>query len=175
LLDGYSEKARRAIFFARYEAGRFSSTMVESEHLLLGIMREDKALMRRLIISPDSIQSIQTQIEARTPVQHEISIVTPPEMLKDRDAGSPVSFEIVRKLIEANPSVHEQTAKSSGLLFSDECTRVIGNAEAEANPLNKRIGIEHLVLGILREHECFAARLLNERGVTLQLIHEAFK
>jgi ATP-dependent Clp protease ATP-binding subunit ClpC len=166
VFDRYSEKARRAIFFARYEAGRFNSSMVESEHLLLGIMREDKTLMRSLMSAPELVDSIHTQIEARTPVQHE-AIVSPPDVLNDRAAGSPVSFESVRKLIEA---FHEQVAKTVGPL-SNECKRAMGAAEDEANRLNNnRIGTEHLLLGILREDECFAAKLLNERGVNLQMI-----
>lgn len=119
VFDGYSGKARRAIFFARHEAGQFDSPVVESEPLLLGIMREDKAFMKRLVASSDLIDSIRTQIEVRTPVQREMAIVTPPEMLKDRAAGSPVSFESVRKLIEANPFFHEKMAKSVNLPLSD--------------------------------------------------------
>src|SRR5947208_420739 len=43
----YTESARRAIFFARYEASVFGSKAIESEHLLLGLLRED-TLARRL-------------------------------------------------------------------------------------------------------------------------------
>ena len=32
------------IFFARYEASQFGSPYIETEHLLLGLLREDKAL-----------------------------------------------------------------------------------------------------------------------------------
>ena len=167
MFDRYSEKARRAIFFARYEATRFNSPMVESEHLLLGIMREDKALMRNLITPPDLIDSIHTQIEARTPVQHEIAIVSLPEISKELAKGSPPSFEFVRKLIEANPAIHDQTAKGVNLPLSDECKNAMNAAEGEANRLNsKHVGTEHLVLGILREDKCFAAKLLRDRGVT---------
>jgi hypothetical protein len=35
MLERYTEKARRAIFFARYEASQFGSPYIESEHLLL--------------------------------------------------------------------------------------------------------------------------------------------
>ena len=43
-----TEHARRAIFFARYEAGSFGSKFIETEHLLLGIIREDKVLPLKL-------------------------------------------------------------------------------------------------------------------------------
>jgi ATP-dependent Clp protease ATP-binding subunit ClpC len=175
VFDGYSEKARRAMFFSRYEAGRFDSSMVETEHLLLGIMREDKALMVRLISPPELMESIHVQIETRTPFQHEVAIVSPiaAETLTDRAPGSPVSFESVRRLIEANPAIHEQMAMSANLPFSDECKRVMDAAEDEANRLNhERISTEHLLLGLLREDKCFAAELLKARSVELDVVRE---
>jgi hypothetical protein len=39
MFERYSEKARRAIFFARYEASNSGSSTVEAEHLLLGAVR----------------------------------------------------------------------------------------------------------------------------------------
>ncbi len=44
----FTEPARRAIFFARYEAGSFGSQFIDTEHLLLGLIREDKILPARL-------------------------------------------------------------------------------------------------------------------------------
>jgi Clp amino terminal domain, pathogenicity island component len=48
MFEHYSEKARRVIFFGRYEASQFGSPCIETEHLLLGLLREDKALANRL-------------------------------------------------------------------------------------------------------------------------------
>jgi ATP-dependent Clp protease ATP-binding subunit ClpA len=42
MFERYTEKARRVIFFARYEASQFGSPYIETEHLLLGLLREDK-------------------------------------------------------------------------------------------------------------------------------------
>ena len=41
MFERYTEKARRVIFFARYEASQFGAPAIEPEHLLLGLMRED--------------------------------------------------------------------------------------------------------------------------------------
>jgi len=41
MFERYTEKARRVIFFARYEASQFGSPYIETEHLLLGLLRED--------------------------------------------------------------------------------------------------------------------------------------
>jgi hypothetical protein len=37
MFERYTEKARRVIFFARYEASNYGSHYIESEHLLLGL------------------------------------------------------------------------------------------------------------------------------------------
>lgn len=44
MFELYTEKARRTIFFARYEASQFGSARIETEHLLLGLLREDPRL-----------------------------------------------------------------------------------------------------------------------------------
>jgi len=51
MFERYTEKARRVIFFVRYEASQFCSPYIETEHLLLGIVREDKALTKRFLRS----------------------------------------------------------------------------------------------------------------------------
>ena len=52
MFERYTEKARRVIFFARYEASQFGSPYIETEHLLLGLLREDKALTNRFPAVP---------------------------------------------------------------------------------------------------------------------------
>jgi ATP-dependent Clp protease ATP-binding subunit ClpC len=44
MFERYTEKARRVVFFARYEASQFGSTQIEAEHVLLGLIREDNNL-----------------------------------------------------------------------------------------------------------------------------------
>jgi hypothetical protein len=40
MFERYTEKARRVIFFARFEASNYGSRYIETEHLLLGLLRE---------------------------------------------------------------------------------------------------------------------------------------
>lgn len=47
MFERYTEKARRVIFFARYEASEFGSPMIDTDHLLLGLLREEKMLCFR--------------------------------------------------------------------------------------------------------------------------------
>jgi Clp amino terminal domain, pathogenicity island component len=70
MFERYTEGARRTIFFARYEARQFGSTHIDTEHLLLGLLREDKALFHRLL--PDltydrALKDIVAQVKPGNP------------------------------------------------------------------------------------------------------------
>src|SRR2546430_6345130 len=73
MCERYTEKPRRVIFFARYEATQFGSPYIETEHLLLGLLREDKALTNRFLRSHAAIESIRKQIEGRTTIREKVS------------------------------------------------------------------------------------------------------
>jgi hypothetical protein len=65
MFERYTEKARRVIFFARYEASHYGSPVIDSEHLLLGLLREDKSLHRWL---PETDgEAIRRRVDAHTP------------------------------------------------------------------------------------------------------------
>jgi hypothetical protein len=66
MFERYTEKARRAIFFARYEASQYGSPYIESEHLLLGIMREDR-------VPVTQIEAIRKEIESHITIRERIS------------------------------------------------------------------------------------------------------
>jgi len=48
MFERYTEKARRVIFFARYEASQFGSPEIEPEHLLLGVIRQSGEMKQKL-------------------------------------------------------------------------------------------------------------------------------
>jgi ATP-dependent Clp protease ATP-binding subunit ClpC len=73
MFEKYTEKARRVIFFARYEASQYGSPYIETEHLLLGLLREDKALANRFLRTHGSIESIRKEIEQRITIRERIS------------------------------------------------------------------------------------------------------
>ena len=67
MFERYTERARRVLFFARYEATQLGSTSIESEHLLLGLIREGKGLTSRIFArSHLSLETIRKEIEGRT-------------------------------------------------------------------------------------------------------------
>ena len=73
MFERYTEKARRVIFFARYEASQYGSPYIETEHLLLGLLREAKALANRFLRSHGSIEYIRKEIESRITIRERIS------------------------------------------------------------------------------------------------------
>jgi hypothetical protein len=136
MFERYTEKARRTIFFARYEASQFGSPYIETEHLLLGLLREDKALTNRFLRSHGSVESIRRQTEEHT-------------------------------------TSREKIPTSVDLPLSNESKHVLAYAAEEAERLaHNFIGTEHLLLGILREKECFAAGLLRQFGVEADAIRK---
>src|SRR5271169_4273171 len=78
MFERYTEKARRVIFFARYEASQFGSPYIEAEHLLLGLLREDTALAGRMARSPLSPRDVRRRIDEELP--HGASISTSVDM-----------------------------------------------------------------------------------------------
>ncbi len=73
MFERYTEKARRVIFFARYEATQYGSPYIETEHLLLGLLREDKALANRFLRTHGVVESIRKEIESRITIRERIS------------------------------------------------------------------------------------------------------
>jgi ATP-dependent Clp protease ATP-binding subunit ClpC len=68
MFERYTQHARRVIFFARYEASQFGSSLIEPEHLLLGLLREDAELRKR--VDPERTRTL---IEAHMPPAEKIS------------------------------------------------------------------------------------------------------
>jgi ATP-dependent Clp protease ATP-binding subunit ClpC len=78
MFELYTEKARRVIFFPRYEASQYGSPYIETEYLLLGLLREDSSLVRRFLGPNSVVANIRTEIESHIPPRERIS--TPVEV-----------------------------------------------------------------------------------------------
>jgi ATP-dependent Clp protease ATP-binding subunit ClpC len=66
VFEKYTEKARRVVFYARYEVTQLGAATIEPEHLLLGLLREGKALMSRFLPRDTSLDALRQRIEERT-------------------------------------------------------------------------------------------------------------
>ena len=74
MFERYTERARRVLFFARYEASQLGSISIETEHLLLGLIREGKGLTSRIFArSHLSLESIRKDVEGRTALREKVS------------------------------------------------------------------------------------------------------
>jgi catechol 2,3-dioxygenase-like lactoylglutathione lyase family enzyme len=137
MFERYNEKARRTIFFARYEASQFGSPEIEPEFILLGLLREDRALSARFLPSLNTTEGLHREIE------------------RHRRPG-------------------EKIPTFADLPLSTECKHVLAHAAEEAELLGHGyVGPEHLLLGILREEQSFAAKLLQRNGVDIQAVRKA--
>jgi ATP-dependent Clp protease ATP-binding subunit ClpA len=139
MFERYTQKARRVIFGAVYVARRVGSPMLETEHLLLGLLREDKSLARRFLGSPWAAETVLKKIEQIKPAQEKIS----------------GSFEVP---------------------LSSESKRALAFAAEEADLFSsKSICTQHVLLGLLREADCLAAKTLSEGGMDLASIREELR
>jgi hypothetical protein len=73
MFERYTERARRVIFFARYEASQFGSTAIESEHMLLGLFREGGNTSNSFLHQSLSSESIRAEITARVTIHEKVS------------------------------------------------------------------------------------------------------
>ena len=118
MFDRYTEKARRVIFFARYEASQFGAHQIESEHVLLGLLREDRFLFRHLMPSGWTEESVRRKIEFGAPVREMVST----------SVDMPVSSEVQRILAyaaEEAESLGDAQIKTKhlllGILREEDC------------------------------------------------------
>lgn len=78
MFEKYTEKARRAIFFSRWEAGEYGAIAIDTEYLLLGLLREDGTLTERFSSLRESMRLIREHIEQnatkRTRIQESVDI-----------------------------------------------------------------------------------------------------
>ena len=136
MFERYTERARRSIFFARYEASQFGARMIDTEHLLLGILREHSG---------------------------------------DPLVGSGTAFEEMRgKIEQQRPPGGRRVPTSVDLPLSYQSKRALVLAAEEADRLkHEKIDNRHLLMGLVREKNCFAAGVLRDQGITIEALQNA--
>lgn len=65
MFERFTANARRAVFFARYEASQFGSSRIEVEHMLLALLRKGQSLGEQL--SPETRLKIQKWLGSEMP------------------------------------------------------------------------------------------------------------
>jgi ATP-dependent Clp protease ATP-binding subunit ClpC len=133
MFERYTETARRVVFHARHEASKFGSEYIETEHLLLGILRTDGFPASRLFKAPEKVESIRERIEKQFPQREKIST----------SVDLPVSRECKRVLKYAAEEAERLNDKRIavghlllGLLRVEECAASKIMAENGLTPLD---------------------------------------
>jgi ATP-dependent Clp protease ATP-binding subunit ClpC len=151
MFEKYTEKARRAIFFARCEVSQLGGLAIGPEHLLLGLLRADQSLIPRLLGERDEPvrQAIRQRIEEHSRAGKMISTIA------EWDSNRMISTSV-------------------GIPLSAEAKAALRYGEEEAERMRHRqMGTEHLLLGVIRVEGSFAAGVLREQGIGYDEVREA--
>ncbi len=134
MFERFTERARRVIILAQEEAKRLNHSVVGTEHILLGIIREGEGLASKVLESLNiSLERMRAEIEGAI----------------GRGERAP----------------HEEVS------FAPRAKKVLELALDESRRLgHKYIGTEHLLLGLIREGEGIAARVLEAMGADLDRV-----
>jgi hypothetical protein len=141
-----TECAQRAVLHARGEAGRLGHDRIGTEHLLLALLRDQECLASVILGERGvEVETLRRRVE---------------ETAGPGQGGGPPGedlLEAVRDLPTTKPF-----------------TLVLGLAGREALELEQdRVGTEHLLLGLAREGDGVAARVLEDLGAGLLELREA--
>ena len=77
MFERYTERARRVVFFARYEASMYGSSYIETEHFLLGLLREDPKvakLLPEMKLLDEVRQEIEQHIERHERISTSVEV-----------------------------------------------------------------------------------------------------
>jgi ATP-dependent Clp protease ATP-binding subunit ClpC len=86
MFEHYTERAIRVIQFARYEATQLGSRTIETEHLLLGLIREGNGITSRIFNRCKiTFEEIRKEIESRIILKEKISSTIEPPPSPDVD------------------------------------------------------------------------------------------
>jgi ATP-dependent Clp protease ATP-binding subunit ClpC len=135
VFERFTERARQVVVLAQEEARELGHGYIGSEHILLGLVREEQGLAARVL------------------------------------ANLGVTLEDVRGRVMA--IVGRGESESTGRIpFTPRAKKVLERALREALSLgHNHIGTEHVLLGLVRENEGVAVRILLDLDVDFDKVH----
>ncbi|MBX6762479.1 MAG: ATP-dependent Clp protease ATP-binding subunit [Rubrobacteraceae bacterium] len=129
MFERFTERARKVVVLAQEEARHFNHNYIGTEHLLLGLLREDEGVAARALTSLG------------------------------------VTLDDVREQVESIVGYGEEGTGGQAP-FTPRSKKVLELALREALQLGHNyIGTEHILLGLVRESEGVAARVLSNLDV----------
>ncbi|MEW5807544.1 MAG: ATP-dependent Clp protease ATP-binding subunit [Acidobacteriota bacterium] len=74
MFEKFTDKAKRVLFIARYEASQSGSRVIGTEHILLGLLKEGEEITREIFERACiDMELLQAEIESRGPTKEKIS------------------------------------------------------------------------------------------------------
>ncbi|MEP7032980.1 MAG: Clp protease N-terminal domain-containing protein [Actinomycetota bacterium] len=184
MFEHFTERARGTVVFAQEEARVLHHSSIGTEHLLLGLLRDNASVghkaLDRLGVRFDDVRSEVVRVVGEGP----------PGPLGDEDEEAlraiGIDLNEVRRRIEetfgegalewirpaGRRGRRKRCVPSPGRIpFTPRAKKVLQLALRESRSLrHDYIGTEHILLGIVREREGLAAGMLAERDVSDQRV-----
>jgi ATP-dependent Clp protease ATP-binding subunit ClpA len=172
MFERFTKEARDTVVRAQYEAHRLGHEHIGTEHLLLGIATgEGRA---------------RDVLEARGVTAARLRAAIEGDTLPALDAGALATLGIdldeVRRRVEASfgPGALERGGRrrrrAGAVPFCPRAKKALELALREALRLGDRhIGAEHVLLGVVRDEQTRAVRLLRDAGVAIDALREELR
>jgi len=101
MFERYSDRARRVIFFARYEVSNLGGSAIDTEHLLLGLLREGAGAAGEILRRSEiTYEAVLEQVEARSS----------PDVRNSTSVDMPLAAEAKRVLRDAGDEAERMHA-----------------------------------------------------------------
>jgi len=136
----FTPRAKKVLELALREALSFGHDYIGTEHMLLGLVREDTGVGARILLN--------FGVNANTVRNETVRLLSGPG--REAAVSGPSAYNILPER------------------FTERARQVIVLAEDEARSLNHAsLNTEHLLLGLLRDEHGLAARVLNTLDITI--------
>jgi ATP-dependent Clp protease ATP-binding subunit ClpC len=157
IFNRFARETRRCVEAAVEEARMLGHDSIGDEDLLLGILRADEG------VAVAALSSLGVTLEGARDESE--------RMLSDALSVVGISLEKVRR--EAGDAFDMSIPDDRRLSFSPRAKKVLERALREAVRLrDNHIGTEHVLLGILRNEDGTAVRMLARLGVSPQMLED---
>jgi ATP-dependent Clp protease ATP-binding subunit ClpC len=152
-----TDRSRNCVQAAFEEARMLGHDSLGDEDLLLGILRDDEG------IAAEALSSLGVTLEgAREESQ---------EMLSDALSSIGISFEDMRR--EAGDAFEMRIPDNRRIPFSPRAKKALVEARKVMRGLGDNyLGTEHVLLGMLRNEEGMAVRMLASMGVSPEMLED---
>jgi ATP-dependent Clp protease ATP-binding subunit ClpC len=137
VFERFTERAKQVVVLAQDEARLLKHNYIGTEHILLGLLREEEGLAARVLESLDiTLEEVRAQVQRVVGQGNEVA--------------------------------------TGQIPFTPRAKKVLQLSLKEALAMNHNyIGTEHILLGLARENDGVAARILLDLGADAERVREA--